>query len=133
ALAGAMDIIAENVSDDAEIRKSVRKMFFKHGVLLSRAAKEEDSVYRMYYDFREPVSRIAKHRVLAVNRGEREGFLQVKIELPEELIIEYLLSRTVRKKRSVTAEFVEKAVEDSFKRLIAPSVENEVRNELTEL
>lgn len=133
ALAGAMDIIAENVSDDAEIRKSVRKMFFKHGVLLSRAAKEEDSVYRMYYDFREPVSRIAKHRVLAVNRGEREGFLQVKIEVPEELIIEYLLSRTVRKKRSVTAEFVEKAVEDSFKRLIAPSVENEVRNELTEL
>lgn len=133
ALAGAMDIIAGNVSDDAEIRKSVRKMFFKHGVLLSRAAKEEDSVYRMYYDFREPVSRIAKHRVLAVNRGEREGFLQVKIEVPEELIIEYLLSRTVRKKRSVTAEFVEKAVEDSFKRLIAPSVENEVRNELTEL
>ena len=133
ALAGAMDIIAENVSDDAEIRKIVRKMFFKHGVLLSRAAKEEDSVYRMYYDFREPVSRIAKHRVLAVNRGEREGFLQVKIEVPEELIIEYLLSRTVRKKRSVTAEFVEKAVEDSFKRLIAPSVENEVRNELTEL
>lgn len=133
ALAGAMDIIAENVSDDAEIRKSVRKMFFKHGVILSRAAKEEDSVYRMYYDFREPVSRIAKHRVLAVNRGEREGFLQVKIEVPEELIIEYLLSRTVRKKRSVTAEFVEKAVEDSFKRLIAPSVENEVRNELTEL
>src|SRR5690606_5689268 len=107
------------------IRKSVRKMFFKHGVLLSRAAKEEDSVYRMYYDFREPVSRIAKHRVLAVNRGEREGFLQVKIEVPEELIIEYLLSRTVRKKRSVTAVSVEKAVEDSFKRLIAPSVENE--------
>ncbi|HOQ07723.1 MAG TPA: Tex family protein [Clostridiales bacterium] len=133
ALAGAMDIIAENISDDAEIRKSVRKLFFRHGVLVSRAAKEEDSVYRMYYDFREPVSRIAKHRVLAINRGEREGFLQVKIEVPEDLIIEYLLSKTVKKKRSVTSEYVEKAVEDSFKRLIAPSVENEVRNELTEL
>jgi len=133
ALAGAMDIIAENISDDAEIRKSVRKLFFRHGVLVSRAAKEEDSVYRMYYDFREPVSRIAKHRVLAINRGEREGFLQVKIEVPEDLITEYLLSKTVKKKRSVTSEYVEKAVEDSFKRLIAPSVENEVRNELTEL
>jgi len=133
ALAGAMDIIAENISDDAEIRKNVRKLFFKHGVLVSKAAKEEDSVYRMYYDFREPISRIAKHRVLAVNRGEKEGFLQVKIEVPEELIIEYLLSKTVKKKGSAASEFVEKAVEDSFKRLISPSVENEVRNELTEL
>lgn len=133
ALAGAMDIIAEDVSDDAEIRKNVRQLFFKHGVLVSRAAKEEDSVYRMYYDFREPISRIARHRVLAVNRGEKEGFLQVKIEVPEELIIEFLLAKTVRKKRSITSEFVVKAVEDSYKRLISPSVENEVRNELTEL
>jgi uncharacterized protein len=133
ALAGAMDIIAEDVSDDPEIRKSVRKLFFKHGVLVSRAAKEEDSVYRMYYDFREPVSRIARHRILAVNRGEKEGFLLVKIEVPEELIIEYILTKTVKKKGSVTSEYVEKAVEDSFKRLISPSIENEVRNELTEL
>lgn len=133
ALAGAMDIIAEDVSDDAEIRKNVRQLFFKHGVLVSRAAKEEDSVYRMYYDFREPISRIARHRVLAVNRGEKEGFLQVKIEVPEELIIEFLLAKTVREKRSITSEFVVKAVEDSYKRLISPSVENEVRNELTEL
>ncbi len=133
ALAGAMDIIAEDVSDDAEIRKNVRQLFFKHGVLVSRAAKEEDSVYRMYYDFREPISRIARHRVLAVNRGEKEGFLQVKIEVPEELIIEFLLAKTVRKKISITSEFVVKAVEDSYKRLISPSVENEIRNELTEL
>lgn len=133
ALAGAMDIIAEDVSDDAEIRKNVRQLFFKHGVLVSRAAKEEDSVYRMYYDFREPISRIARHRVLAVNRGEKEGFLQVKIEVPEELIIEFLMAKTVREKRSITSEFVVKAVEDSYKRLISPSVENEVRNELTEL
>jgi len=133
ALAGAMDIIAEDVSDDAEIRKNVRQLFFKHGVLVSRAAKEEDSVYRMYYDFREPISRIARHRVLAVNRGEKEGFLQVKIEVPEELIIEFLLAKTVRKKISITSEFVVKAVEDSYKRLISPSVENEVRNKLTEL
>ena len=133
ALAGAMDIIAEDVSDDAEIRKNVRQLFFKHGVLVSRAAKEEDSVYRMYYDFREPISRIARHRVLAVNRGEKEGFLQVKIEVPEELIIEFLMAKTVREKRSITSEFVVKAVEDSYKRLISPSVENEIRNELTEL
>ena len=100
---------------------------------MSGLTKEKDSVYRMYYDFREPISRIARHRVLAVNRGEKEGFLQVKIEVPEELIIEFLMAKTVREKRSITSEFVVKAVEDSYKRLISPSVENEVRNELTEL
>jgi len=133
ALTGAMDIIAESVSDNAETRKAVRDMFFKHGSIVSKAAKEEDSVYRMYYDFREPVSKIAKHRVLAINRGEREEFLQVHVEVPDELIIEYIKGKYVRKAGSITSKYVENAVEDAYKRLIAPSIENEVRNELTEL
>ena len=133
ALAGAMDIIAEEVSDNAETRKTIREMFFKHGTMVSKAAKNEDSVYRMYYDFREPILKIAKHRILAINRGEKEEFLQAHIEMPEELIIEYLKVKHVKKNRSITSEYVENAVEDSYKRLIAPSIENEVRNELTEL
>jgi len=131
ALNGAMDIIAEEISDNAEYRKTIRDMYFKHGVIVTKAKKEEDSVYRMYYDFREPVSKAAKHRILAINRGEKEGFLQVKIEAPDEQIIEYLKSKTVKKPASITSVYVERAVEDAYKRLIAPSIENEVRNELT--
>lgn len=133
ALAGAMDIIAEEVSDNAEIRKAVREMFFRHGTMVSEALKEEDSVYRLYYDFREPVSKIAKHRILAINRGEKEEFLKADIEMPEELIVAYLKSKNVKKERSITSEYVERAVEDSYKRLLEPSIKNEVRNELTEL
>ena len=133
ALSGAMDIIAEEISDNAEIRKAVRELFFKHGILVSSAVKEEDSVYRLYYDFKEPISRIAKHRILAVNRGEKEGFLETDIEVPEELISTYIKAKVVKKKRSITSEYVERAVDDSFKRLIQPSIENEVRNEMTEL
>jgi uncharacterized protein len=133
ALAGAMDIIAEEISDNAEMRKAVRELFFRHGMMVSKARKKEDSVYRLYYDFREPVSRIAKHRILAINRGEKEEFLEAGIEMPEELVTEYLKARNVKKIRSITSEYVERAVEDSYKRLIAPSIENEVRNELTEM
>lgn len=133
ALAGAMDIIAEEVADSAESRKAIREMFFKQGTMVSKAAKEEDSVYRMYYDFREPILKIAKHRILAINRGEKEAFLQAHIEIPDELIIEYLKAKHVKRSRSISSEYVESAVEDSYKRLIAPSIENEVRNELTEL
>ncbi len=133
ALAGAMDIIAEEISDNAEMRKAVRELFFRHGMMVSEARKKEDSVYRLYYDFREPVSRIAKHRILAINRGEKEEFLEAGIEMPEELVTEYLKARNVKKTRSITSEHVERAVEDSYKRLIAPSIENEVRNELTEM
>ncbi len=133
ALQGAMDIIAEEISDNAGTRKTVRELFFKHGTLVSKALKEEDSVYRLYYDFREPVSRVAKHRVLAVNRGEKEGFLQADIEMPDELVISFLQSKYAAKKRSITTGYVEAAAEDSYKRLIAPSIENEVRNELTEM
>lgn len=132
ALKGAMDIIAEEISDNAELRKAVREMFFKHGSIVSKALKEEDSVYRMYYDFREPISKVAKHRVLAINRGEKEEFLQVSLEVPDEIVTAYLKSKILNKKVSVTAKYVEMAVEDSYERLMYPSLENEVRNELTE-
>lgn len=133
ALNGAMDIIAEEISDNAEIRKTLRDMFIKHGTLVSKALKEDDSVYRMYYDFREPLSRIAKHRILAVNRGEKEEFLQVVLEVPDELMVSYLIARNVKRPPSITSDLVEKAVEDSYNRLMSPSLETEVRNELTEL
>lgn len=133
ALNGAMDIIAEEVSDNAEYRKTVRELFFRHGTLVSEAAREEDSVYRMYYSFREPVSKIAKHRILAINRGEKEGFLKASVEVPEELVLSFLKARTVRRAPTLTSVYVERAVEDAWKRLIASSMENEVRNELTEL
>jgi uncharacterized protein len=133
ALNGAMDIIAEEISDNAEYRKTVRELFFRHGTLVSAAAREEDSVYRMYYDFREPVSRVAKHRILAINRGEKEGFLKASVEVPEELVISFLKAKSVRRVPALTSVYVERAVEDAWKRLIASSMENEVRNELTEL
>lgn len=132
ALNGAMDIIAEIISDNAEYRKAIRNMTFRNGILVSKAAKEEDSVYNMYYDFKEPVAKIAKHRVLAIDRGEKEGYLTVSIDISEEEIIKYLLKETTPEKRSITTEYVERAVEDAYKRLIEPSIEREIRNELTE-
>jgi uncharacterized protein len=132
ALNGAMDIIAENISDNAVFRKAVRDLFFQSGTIISQAKKEEESVYKMYYDFKEPVSKIANHRVLAINRGEKDEFLQVKISVPEELPINYLKMHTVKKIKSKTSVYVEKATEDSYSRLIFPSIEREVRNELTE-
>lgn len=132
AIKGAMDIVAEDISDNAKIRSVVRDMFMKLGVIVSKAKKEEDSVYRMYYDFSEPVAKIANHRVLAINRGEKEEFLQVKIDVPEERVIELLKANLIKKPLSITSEYVEKALVDSYERLIFPSVEREIRNELTE-
>lgn len=132
AVAGALDIIAEMISDDAGYRKNIREMTFREGVLVTSAKKDEDSPYRMYYDFREPVSRIAPHRVLAINRGEREGYLAVKLEAPEEKIQEWLKSRLIRKEPSIFRSCVEKAAEDAYQRLIKPSIENEIRSDLTE-
>lgn len=132
ALSGAMDIIAEEVSDNAEYRKSIRQMFIAHGIIKSKAKKEEDSVYRMYYDFQEPVSKLARHRVLAINRGEKEEFLQVSISVPDERMTDYLKSKVLKKNRSTTSEYVERAIEDAYQRLIFPSIEREVRNELTD-
>ncbi len=133
ALNGAMDIIAEMVSDNADYRKEIRTLTLTHGILESKASKDEPSVYEMYYDYKEPVSKIAKHRVLAVNRGEKEEFLRVSIEAPEDTIVDYLLKQTVSKSRSITTEYVEKATADAYERLIKPSIEREIRNELTEM
>jgi len=132
AINGAMDIIAEDISDNAMYRKAVRQFFFRHGVLVTRSKKEEDSVYRMYYDFSEPVAKIAGHRILAINRGEKEDFLKVSIEVPEQEITTYLKSKVVRTPKAITSTYVEKAVEDAWERLIRPSIEREVRSELTE-
>ena len=132
ALNGAMDIIAEAISDNADYRKSIRSMTLRNAMLVSKAATEEDSVYRLYYDFSEPLSKLAHHRLLTVNRGEKEGFLSVKIELDEQPIINYLHRQVASRKRAITTEYVEAAAEDAYSRLIAPSISNEIRNLLTE-
>lgn len=132
ALQGAMDIVAEEVSDDPDIRGWVREFTFKNGSLATSARKEgTPSVYEMYYDYREPVRQIAPHRVLAVNRGEREEFLKAAIETDEERIISHIARGWV-KTPSVTADIVLSAIKDSYRRLIAPAVERDVRGELTE-
>lgn len=132
ALNGAMDIIAETVSDNAEYRRGVRELTFKEGIIKSVSKKEEDSPYRMYYNFSEPVSRIAPHRVLAIDRGEKEEFLSVTLEAPEPRIKDWLKSRVLLRDPSAFKNYVEKAVEDAYDRLISPSIENEIRNSLTE-
>lgn len=132
ALAGAMDIIAEIISDNAEYRKALRLMTYKTGILAVKAAKEEDSVYRMYYDFSEPVAKIANHRILAINRGEKEGFLSVRLDADEEAMLRYLKNELIQNKASQCSKYIEAAAEDSYKRLIAPSVETETRNLLTD-
>lgn len=133
ALQGAQDIIAEMISDEAAYRKKIRTLTFEKGTMVSTAANpEEKSVYEMYYDYKEPTKRIADHRVLAINRGEKEKILKVKIDAPVEDILFFLKKETVKGKRSITSSLVEEAVEDSYKRLIAPSIEREIRNELTE-
>lgn len=132
ALAGAMDIIAEEVSDNAEYRKALRETIYRNAMIASAAKKEEDSVYRMYYSFKEPVSKIANHRILAINRGEKEEFLQVKVEVDSTLCLAYLKGRTVKNTNSEMAKYVETAVEDSYSRLIFPSLERDIRNQLTE-
>ncbi|WP_024833041.1 Tex family protein [Ruminiclostridium josui] len=133
AIAGALDIIAEEISDNAEFRKALREIIFKNGLVVSSGKKEEDSVYRMYYDFKEPVSKIARHRVLALNRGEKEDFLNVRIEVNEDLCLNFLKADTIKKTNPEMSKYVESAVEDSFKRLIFPSLERDIRNQLTEL
>ncbi len=130
AIEGAMDIIAEMVSDDADYRKEIRALTFKTGILKSKGTAKEDSVYAMYYDFSEPVSKIASHRVLAINRGENEKLLSASVETDDDLMLEYLYGEIVRE--SVFEEIVKLAVADGYKRLIKPSIEREVRNYLTE-
>ena len=131
ALAGARDILAETVSDSAEVRKELRALLNREGVLRSKAAKEEDSVYSMYYDFREPVRSIAAHRILAVNRGEREEFLKVSLEAPEEKAQDVIRKAFVRNS-TPAAQQVAEACADAWERLVFPSLEREIRNDLTD-
>lgn len=131
ALAGARDIIAEDISDDAAVREALRRLFWSTGKILCRATKEEDSVYRMYYEYEEAASKIPSHRVLAVNRGEKDGFLKVSLAVDEALCLDSLYRRFVRE-GSITSEAVRMAADDAFKRLIAPSLERELRSDLTE-
>lgn len=132
AIAGAMDIIAERISDNADFRKAIRKKTVDGGILTSKANTKEDSVYRLYYDFAEPVKKLANHRLLAINRGEKEGVLSVKIETDEDKINDYLIRRLTPKHEAPSSKYVRLAAEDSYKRLIAPSIATEIRNALTE-
>ena len=133
ALQGAMDIIAETVSDNAEIRKRIRNLANVNGVISSVAVDaEKDSVYRQYYDYKEPVKKIADHRLLAVNRGEKEGFLKVSVEMDTERPLNSIAKVMITNPACVCADIVKTACEDAYTRLIFPSIEREIRNDLTE-
>lgn len=132
ALNGAMDIIAEEISDNANFRKHIKEVTRREANIVTKAAKDEDSVYRLYYNFSEPLKKLAHHRLLAVNRGEKEGFLRVSFDMDEQKILNYLERELIPKKESITSEYVRAAIADSYKRLIAPSVENEIRSLMTE-
>lgn len=135
AVKGAQDIIAEMVSDDAEARKWIREETLRRGVIVTTVKDEEADekrVYEMYYEFSEPVAKIVPHRILAINRGEKEGVLKVTVQVDEEKIFNYLRKTFVKNEQSVTADEVIAAIQDGYKRLIQPSIEREVRNELTE-
>ena len=132
AINGAKDIIAEMISDVAEFRKNIRKIIYDKGVIATKASKDEKSVYEMYYDYNEAVRKIPSHRVLAINRGEKEDFLKVKIEETDDAILDYLNGKNLVPDGSYK-EIMLETIEDAYKRLIKPSVENEVRNELTDM
>lgn len=133
AINGASDIIAENISDNAVYRSYIRKYTFNNGKIVSNA-KDEDaaSVYEMYYSFEEPITKIAGHRILAINRGEKEKILSVKILLEEDRIINYLESQLITNQNAYASEIILNAIKDSYKRLISPAIERDLRNELTE-
>ena len=133
AIAGAKDIIAESISDEADYRSWIRKQTMKKGKLVSTAKDAEaESVYEMYYEFEEALSKLAGHRILALNRGEKEKFLTVKIEAPEDDILRYLEKQVIHQDNPYTTPVLKAVVEDSYKRLIAPAIEREIRSELTE-
>ncbi|MBQ5446868.1 MAG: RNA-binding transcriptional accessory protein [Lachnospiraceae bacterium] len=133
AINGASDIIAENISDNATYRDYIRKYTFNNGNITSAAKdKEKDSVYEMYYDFTEPVKKIAGHRILAINRGEKEKFLTVKVEVDESAILAYLEKQLIKGLSSDGENVIKSSIADSYKRLIAPAIERDIRNDLTE-
>ena len=133
AIAGAMDIIAESISDNADYRTRIREITFKEGIL-SSTAKDADAktVYEMYYNFTEPVAKMAGHRILAVNRGENEKILTVKIEAPEDKVLSYLEKQIIVRDNINTVQALKDCIRDSYERLIEPSIEREIRNQLTE-
>ena len=130
AIDGAKDIIAEDISDNADFRKAIRNLTNEHGLVVSKGAKDEDSVYASYYDYNEAVKKIPGHRVLAINRGEKEEFLKVSIEINEEIILNYLYSKLLVDTPSPAKIYIEEAIKDSYARLIQPSVEREIRADL---
>ena len=132
ALNGAKDIIAERVSDNADFRKWIREYTYKHGNLVSKAKTEEDSVYRLYYDYSEPLSKMPSHRVLAVDRGEKEGVLSVKVEVEKDKVFDYLRGQMLTARECSSTEYVREATDDAYERLIAPSVQTEMRNTITD-
>lgn len=132
AVEGAMHIVAENVSDNAEIRKKLRALILRQGVMESKSSKEEKTVYEMYYDYSEPVLKVANHRILAMDRGENEGILSVKILVDEESALNLIYNEVIVNTNSIAYTQMKEACEDAYKRLIFPSVEREIRNYLTE-
>lgn len=133
ALQGAMDIVAETISDNAEYRKFIRTVTYNEGTITVKGTKSgERSPYEMYYEYSEPVRKIAPHRILAINRGEKEEFLAVKIDAPEENILNKIYKWVLKEKECITTPYVKSAAEDGYRRLIAPSIEREIRAELTD-
>ncbi|SCI34592.1 MULTISPECIES: Tex family protein [unclassified Romboutsia] len=132
ALKGAKDIIAEIVSDDADIRKYIRELALRDGIICTKNTIDEKSVYDMYYDYSEGVKNIAPHRTLAINRGEKENFLKVKLEINNDKVLNHIIGKYVNNENVSSKEQIVQAIEDSYKRLIFPSIEREVRNTLTE-
>ena len=130
ALQGAKDIIAENISDNAEFRKELRRLTFEFGILSTKQAKEEDSVYAQYYDYSEALKKVLPHRVLAINRGEKEEFLKVSVTVSSEIVLNYLFSEILKYNQSPAETYVSAAILDSYDRLIAPSIEREIRNDI---
>ena len=130
AIQGAKDIIAEDISDNAEFRKELRRLTFEFGTLSSKAAKEEDSVYSQYYEYAEALKKVLPHRVLAINRGEKEDFLKASIAIAPEIVLNYLFSQILLNNQSPAEQYVSAAILDSYDRLIAPSIEREIRSDI---
>ncbi len=130
AMNGAKDIIAEDISDNADFRKGIRTLTHDHGTIVSKNAKDEDSVYSSYYDYNESIKKIPGHRVLAINRGEKEEFLKVDVNVDSEIILNYLFSKIITNTNSPAKQYIAAAIVDSYDRLIKPSVEREIRTAL---
>ena len=132
AIQGALDIIAETISDNAKYRKEIKKLCYREGTIVTKASKaEEKSNYEMYYEYQEALKYIPSHRILAINRGEKEGFLKVSLEKPEEKILKYI-ERDILKGETQFTQMLKDTILDSFKRLIEPSIDREIRSDLTE-